>query len=189
MSVPPVAGPPFGEPGLPDEFPDLDEPTDAELLGLWPDPFAGPPDGDDAWLGDLSLPELDALAGQWAAERGPAAAREAIGAGFTRDVPGESPDGFAAGGPLDLLPPDPVLAGFAEDAYLAGLGGLSDDELVGMLGATRRLSSWQAAMEFAAVAELDARRRGQAGRPESSRVHDPAALSCPIACPAWRWLG
>src|ERR1022692_742452 len=51
--------------------------------------------------------------------------------------------GFAAGGSLDLLTPDPVLAGFAQDAVDAGLGLISDDELVGLLCAARRLSSWQ----------------------------------------------
>ena len=61
MEVSPVGLPP-PEPGLAElaEPPELDEPTDAELLGLWPDPFAGPPEGADAWLGDLGLAELDA---------------------------------------------------------------------------------------------------------------------------------
>src|SRR5215467_5166344 len=94
MTLPPVGVPPPGDPGSPgpegscwpDGLPEPGEPTDAELLGLWPDPFAGPPDGADAWLGDLSLPELDALAGEWAAGQG---AAEAAGAGFTRDLPGD----------------------------------------------------------------------------------------------------
>lgn len=54
MPLPPV-GPPLREPGLPDDlFCDRDEPTEADLLGLCPDLLAGPPDGEDAWLGDLS---------------------------------------------------------------------------------------------------------------------------------------
>jgi hypothetical protein len=65
-----------------------------------------------------------------------------------------------------------VLAGFAGQAFGAGFGTLSDDELVGVLCAARRLESWQAAMEFTAVAELDRRRRAQAKRPGSSQVHD-----------------
>ncbi len=56
------------------------------------------------------------------------------------------------------------------EAFEAGLAGLSDDELVGLLCAARRLSSWQAGMELAAVGELDARRRAQAARPGSSQV-------------------
>jgi len=96
-------------------------------------------------------------------------------AGFThRDrVPGAA--GFAVGGPLDVLAPDPVLAGFAQDAVDGGLGTLSDDELVGLLGAARRLSSWQAAAELAAVAELDARRLAAAERPGMSRVSEHVA--------------
>src|SRR5215472_6430293 len=39
--------------------PGPEEPTDAELFGLWPDPFAGPPDGDDAWAARVSDAELD----------------------------------------------------------------------------------------------------------------------------------
>ncbi|HEV3291592.1 MAG TPA: HNH endonuclease signature motif containing protein, partial [Streptosporangiaceae bacterium] len=40
----------------------------------------------------------------------------------------------------------------------AGLGRLTDDELIGVLRAARRLASWSAAMELAAVADLAARR-------------------------------
>lgn len=92
--------------------PEPDEPSDAELLGMWPDPFAGSPDGADAWLADLSVPELD-----------------------------------------------PMLAGFVADASATGLSLLSDDELIGLLRAARRLSSWHAAVELRAEAELDHRRR------------------------------
>ena len=159
-------------------------PTDAELCGLWPDPFAGPPDGPDAWLADLAAPELDALLAAQGAVTGPKAVgpraadladgRVPIAAGFTHRDPGlatggisaaritavgSAAVGFAAGGPLDLLAPDPVLAGFTQEVFDAGLGQLSDDELVGALCASRRLSSWQAAMEFAAVSDLDARRK------------------------------
>jgi hypothetical protein len=186
MTVGPDAAPLPGEPELPEDelaedWIEREPPTEAELLGLCPDPFAGPPDGADAWLGDLSAAELDALADDWDAAH-PAAAQDGIGAGFLRDLPGDCPRGFAVGGPLDQLAPDPVLAGFAEDAYLDGLGSLSDDELVGMLCATRRLSSWQAAMEFAAVAELGKRRAAQAGRPGWSRIteHTGAELAAAL---------
>ncbi len=109
------------------------EPSDAELLGVWPDPFAGWPDGAEAWPADLSVPELDALT------------RRTVG--------------FEAGGVLDTMRPDAILAGFVGDASAAGLSLLSDDALIGLLCAARRLSSWQAALEFKAVAELDHRRR------------------------------
>jgi hypothetical protein len=112
--------------------PEPEEPTDAELLGLWPDPFAGAPQDADTWLADLTDPGSQ--------------------------VPSAAGIGFAAGGPLDQMTPNPILAGFAADAFDDGLGRLSDDELMGLLTAARRLSSWQAWMELAAVTELDQRR-------------------------------
>ena len=127
--------------------PEPEEPTDAELFGLWPDPFAGPPDGDDAWAARVSDAELDG--------------------------------GFAGGGPLDVLAPDEMLAKFAAAAYGRGLGRLSDDELVGLLCASRRLSSWQAAVELGIVAELDGRRR--AGRPDSSRLGEQVSAEVAAA--------
>jgi len=172
MPLPPVGMPPLGWPGLPGELPELEEPTEAELLGLCPDSLAGPPDGEDDWLGDLSLPELDVLAEQWAAGEGRVPPREGVGAGFTRDLPGDPASGFAAGGALDGMAPGAVLAGFAGDAFDATFAALTDDELVGVLCAARRLEAWQAAMEFTAIAELDKRRREAAEHPASSRVHD-----------------
>lgn len=105
-------------------------------------------------------PGLGALADHWIAfER------------FAEEIPREAPFGFAVGGPLDLMEPSSVLASFTADAFEEGLAKLSDDELVGMLYATRRLSSWQAAMELAAVSELESRRQATA-RPGSSRDQD-----------------
>ncbi len=154
MTNPLVEGP-FGEPGLPREpkpwdesldGPEPDEPSDAELAGAWPDPFAGSPDDADEWL-----------ARQWHAGDG-----DEVGAAA----------GFAAGGALDAMAPDPALAGFVADASDTGLGVLSDDELVGLLCAARRLSSWQAAVELRAVAELDQRRRARSAHPGSSRTSE-----------------
>jgi hypothetical protein len=78
----------------------------------------------------------------------------------TSEPPGPSGIGpaFTAGGLLDGLAPGPVLAGFAENAWADGLGTLSGDALVGVLQAWRRLASWAAAGEIAAVTELDRRR-------------------------------
>jgi hypothetical protein len=149
------------EPGSPWDGAELEEPTDAELFGMWPDPFAGPPDDADAWLGDLSDAELGVVVKGWAAEH-PADLGQA---------------GFESGGPLDLLPPDPVLAFSAAGAYDGGLGGLSDDQLMGLLGAARRLSSWQAAVELDVVAELD-RRRGASG---SSRAGEQVSADLALA--------
>ena len=69
--------------------------------------------------------------------------------------------GFAAGGLADHLPPGPVLAGLAGDRWAAGLDRLSDDELIGILHAARRLTSWAAAMELAAAADLWRRRTAE----------------------------
>ncbi len=69
--------------------------------------------------------------------------------------------GFAAGGLADTLPPGPVLAGLAGDRWEAGLGRLSDDELIGILRAGRRLASWAAAMELAATSDLWRRRTAE----------------------------
>ncbi len=183
MMIPPVDPPDGGEPdrgelirsggspgaGMPgDPLEGADwchEPSDAdELAGLWPDPFAGPPEdgpeeGDD-WPG---MP-----AGDLAAEEEFAAELDAIWG--PSGAPCQS--GFEDGGLLDGLEPGAALAGFSQGVLREGLAGLSDDELVGVLRAARRLSSWQAGMEIAAVAELDARRMRAAARPEWSRVSE-----------------
>jgi hypothetical protein len=127
----PQAGEPVSE---------LEEPSEEELLGLWPDPFAGPPE-EGEWPADASRPD-----------------------------PGPGWREFRSGGVLDGLPPDAVLAGFAEDAFDGGIARLGDDELIGLMCASRRLTSWQAAVELAAVSELDSRRKATAARPGSSRI-------------------
>src|SRR5579875_1260583 len=60
-----------------------------------------------------------------------------------------------------------TLAGLAEDAH-ASLGQIDDDCLTGIIRAWRRISSWAAARELAAAAEL-ARRRPTDGLPGSGR--------------------
>jgi hypothetical protein len=69
--------------------------------------------------------------------------------------------GFDAGGVADRVPPGPVLAGLAADKWAAGLSHASDDELAGLMIAWRRVASWAAAGELAAVAELGRRREAQ----------------------------
>jgi len=129
-----------GDPGLP---------GDAWLLS---DPRADDPPADyllddDAWLADDP---------GWAGGSKPAV-REVLKAGFWDRSSGDGA-GFAAGGVLDTLPPGPALAGLARDAWNDGLGRLTDDELIGVLRAARRLTSWAAALELAAVRNLWARR-------------------------------
>ncbi len=65
---------------------------------------------------------------------------------------------FAAGGVADELLPGPRLAGFLADARAIGLGRLTDDELIGVMRAARRLASWSAAIELAATGDLWRRR-------------------------------
>src|SRR5215510_11462763 len=90
-------------------------------------------------------------------DRPEAGSREALKAG-RRDRAHGNGGGFAAGGVADAVPPGPALAGFAADAWAAGLGQLSDDELIGVMRAARRLASWAAAMELAAIGDLWRRR-------------------------------
>jgi Domain of unknown function (DUF222) len=98
----------------------------------------------------------------------PDAVPEAIEAGFARDPDDAYPirgrAGFEACGPADLMAPCSVLAeltGQARDR----MSELTDDELVGVLRATRRVQSWQAALELEAVSELAARRLAEPVRP------------------------
>jgi hypothetical protein len=96
---------------------------------------------------------------------GEPAVHEVVGAGFTHAAGGPYPQlgarGFEAGGPADLMAPCSVLAELSGQVLDAGFGRLSDDELVGVLRAARRVVSWQQAVELAAVAELTARRAAE----------------------------
>jgi hypothetical protein len=120
--------------------------TDEELRALIPDPCS-PPDGDDAWSVDLPADLLteDLTAGPGVS---------------VPPVPGRAA-AFAAGGPADRLPPGVTLAGLASGAWATGLGRLGDDQLIGVLQAWRRLTSWTAAGELAAAAELHRRRAAE----------------------------
>ena len=139
------------------------------LDGGWPGPGDGPghdPAHDDpgSYDADSGLPPDDET-------RVP----EALEAGFTHRYGGTG-TGFTAGGPLDGMLPGPGLAWHAGQARQAGLRVLSDDELIGVLGAARRLSSWQAELELAVAAELDARRAGPDGR-EGEHVAEEIAAA------------
>jgi hypothetical protein len=77
------------------------------------------------------------------------------------------------------MAPGSVLARLAEECRQAGLGALNDDELIGVLRAARRLSSWAAAMELSAVSDLAARRdprprrRTTTGSPSTPMMRSP----------------
>jgi hypothetical protein len=85
-------------------------------------------------------------------------------------------------GMADDLPPGPVLAGLTADRHAAGLGQLTDGELIGVLRAARRLASWSASLELAAVGDLMRRRidqetAGQKGMAEHADAEIAAALT------------
>jgi hypothetical protein len=107
----------------------------------------------DAWLPDVPALPLD----EFPRSTDPDPVPEALPAGrLARDC-GDGA-GFAAGGVTDQMPPGMVLAGLTSDIWVAGLDRINDDQLIGVLLAWRRLSSWTAAGELAAVAELNRRR-------------------------------
>ncbi len=153
----------------------VEPPSDEELCGLDFDPDSSPPDDAEAWLADVADPVRNAYLDSITAQ-----APEAMAAGFLHRDGGRG-RGFAAGGLLDLMEPGPVLAGFASDAWADGLGRLTDDELIGALCAWRRLASWSAAGEIAAVSALARRRaaesRGDAGRRRAEHVDSELAAA------------
>jgi len=114
---------------------------------------------------------------------GDPAVPEAIGAGFTHSGPDAFPEygaaAFEAGGAADVMPPCSVLAELTGQALEAGLERLTDDELVGVLRAARRVVSWQSAVELAAVEELVVRRRAEGSnagpRPDERAAAEVAA--------------
>jgi hypothetical protein len=127
------------------------------------------PGEDDSWvIVDSDGDRPAELAGVDGAELDePLAAAPARPSGLTA--------GFAEGGVLDVLAPGVALAGFADDVH-AGLGGLTDDELIGVLRAWRRQACWAQARELAVIAEL-ARRRPANGTPPARPGQLPVTVS------------
>jgi Domain of unknown function (DUF222) len=117
-------------------------------------------------------PAGQAPAGQAPAGQAPAAP-EAWAAGFLpRGIPAAHPSpgpagGFASGGALDIAPPDPVLAAFAEEVTGPDgrCAGTTDDELIGVLRAWQRSESRAAARKLAVIAELIRRRPAPGSAP------------------------
>jgi hypothetical protein len=148
------------------------------LDGGWPgpddDPGYDPAYGNGPGCYDAD-PGSSPQGAELAADPDEAKAPEVLEAGFTHRYGGTG-TGFAAGGPLDVMLPGPDLAWYTGQARQAGLSILSDDELIGALGAARRLASWQAELELAVVAELDARRADPGGR-EGEHVAEEIAAA------------
>lgn len=124
------------------------------------------PAGDEAWL--AGLPDdirAEYLAGAWTGDG------EAIPAGFLHHLRGASVRsgasgvGFAAGGALDALEPGSSLGEAVAAATADGHDQLGESELIGVLCAWRRMASWAAAGEAAAVSALARRRAAQSTAP------------------------
>jgi hypothetical protein len=122
--------------------------TDEELWGLVSYPDC-PPDGDTDVPPDLLIEDLTAV---------PLVPVPLVPVPSVPVPPVGVTAGFAVGGAADRLPPGVTLAGFASGAWATGLDRLIDDQLIGVLRAWRRLTSWTAAGELAAAAELHRRR-------------------------------
>jgi hypothetical protein len=139
-----------------------------------PDPFCDP--GDDSQEPDCCLPPAEPDAGP--AQQGlflclPAGSLDA--------------DGFAQSGPAADMPPDSLLATIidavtGDDAK--GLAGLSDDQLIGVIAAGRRLESRAAWYVMAAVREFAVRQAGE-GCVEEFAADQLAARAPGPASPRW----
>jgi Domain of unknown function (DUF222) len=156
--------------------------TDADIAAL--DRLDHGPDGPeidpDDFDPDCAPPEWWlAMSGEqkaWLDDPEPVPAQpEVLDAGFTHHG-GSGGIGFAAGGLLDGMDACEELVICADRVWDAGLARLSDGELVGLIGAARRLTSRQAALELAAVGELAARRAGPDGAPGEHLEDEVAAL-------------
>jgi hypothetical protein len=88
-------------------------------------------------------------------------------------------DRFAQSGPAADMPPDPLLATIIDTVTGpggSGVGGLSDDQLIGVIAAARRLESRVAWYQLAAVAEFTAR----AGREPAGGEFAADELACEL---------
>jgi hypothetical protein len=161
-----VLGAPVSGTAAPDEEWSVDDWVDQGWIpGDYGDPETDPPD-DEAWLASLPADvRADYLAGAWTGEG------EIVPAGFLHHLrSGPTGVGFAAGGVLDQMAPGPWLGDAIAAAVADGNDKLGESELIGVLCAWRRMSSWAAAGETAAVTELVRRRRAQSEGPDISRL-------------------
>jgi len=131
------------------------------------DPETDPDDFEAFVAGMPEEVRADFLAGPFTGDEGP------IPAGFLHhERGGPTGVGFASGGVLDGMEPGPWLAQALDTATetAGGHGGLGESELIGVLCAWRRVASWAAAGEAAAVHALARRRAGASAAPGSSRL-------------------
>src|ERR1700759_851269 len=139
---------------------DGDPPPELRLLRFGE--YRGPDAGCPPEYADMPVREVFARIDADRRQRAVAENKESLAAGFLPRTPLPSScagSGFESGGVLDRSAPDGPLAGMTDAATRDGrLGELSDDELIGVLRAWRRLESWSSAGPLAVAAEL-ARRR------------------------------
>ena len=94
--------------------------------------------------------------------------------------------GFEAGGAGDRMPPGPDLAFLAAGTNAVGLGRCSDDELIGVMRAARRLASWSAALELASAGELTSRRlEQQAAGDAHAAEHVDSEIAVALTLTMW----
>src|SRR5712692_2544118 len=136
-------------------------------------PSPGPPGGDGNAPGRGS--PRDGGHDSGLRDDGGLPAAESLGPGFWDDADPCCPGaGFSYRGIADELEAGPVLAGLAGITWDAGLDGLDDDQMIGVVRAARRVGSWAAALELAAVSGFTALRRAQAAADGDRRVMEHA---------------
>jgi hypothetical protein len=92
---------------------------------------------------------------------------------------GPAPAAFGQDGAADALPPGPVLAALTAQAT-ASAGALTDDELVGVLQAARRLANLADYQQTVVIGEFARRRQAQfAAAERRARARRPGHLRPP----------
>src|SRR5262249_55290795 len=123
---------------------------------------------------------------RWFPPQGWTGEGEVFAAGFLhrdRWTDGPTGAGFAAGGFMDDLPAGALLAALISEATETtgtgidaaaseGYAALGESELIGVLSGWRRLASWAAAGQAAAIAELSGRRHAQARQLENPHMSE-----------------
>ncbi len=157
------------------------QPTGLPRVPSRPRPVMSWLDFTPARVGEDQVPEL--------AE---AIERSGFGDHTGRFGPARGKVGFQDGGPADVMPPCSVLAELTGQA-LDRMGELTDDELVGVMRAARRVQSWQAAVELQAVGELATRRaaepQGPGPRPAERAAAEVAVALTMTGQAADAWTG
>ena len=132
-------------------------------------------DDDPAWSRPDPVPAEDEPFDpeEWLDPEGPPLGEDEL---TPEELAGIQNPAFGPGTALDVMPGCPELALFADAAAGAddSFNGVSDDELVGVLGAWDRLEAHVAARKLAMVAELIRRRPGP-GCPPEGPARMPAA--------------